>query len=247
MQANHWGADDFASGTVLDIWNFRGKQKMIDAGRKKLTSVTQDDLGIKDAADGLSNSQRQWLQIGGLPPECVDDGFYLDRDGLANEMTGWTYPYHLIDFETAAVALPFHKGRRPYEQVAFQFSHHVLESDGSVRHQDEFLLAEPGVFPNYAFVRALRVALIGDQGTVMRWSHHENSILTAIKTQLLEDAAPPDDMAALIDFIDSITKGGPRAMVDLADVARRRYFHPSTHGSNSIKKVLPSVLISSDF
>ena len=247
MQANHWGADDFAGGTVLDIWNFRSKQKMIDAGRKKLTSVTQDDLGIKDAADGLSNSQRQWLQIGGLPPECVDDGFYLDRDGLANEMTAWTYPYHLIDFETASVALPFHQGRRPYEQVAFQFSHHVLESDGSVRHQDEFLLAEPGVFPNYAFVRALRAALIGDHGTVMRWSHHENSILNAIKTQLLEDAAPPDDMAALIDFIDSITKGGPRAMVDLADVARRRYFHPSTHGSNSIKKVLPSVMSSSDF
>jgi hypothetical protein len=38
-----------------------------------------------------------------------------------------TYPLHLIDFETAAVELPFHVGRRPYEQVDFQFSHHVLE------------------------------------------------------------------------------------------------------------------------
>jgi hypothetical protein len=31
-------------------------------------------------------------------------------------------------------------------------------------------------------------------------------------------------------------------MVDLADVARKHYFHPSTKGSCSIKKVLPAVM-----
>jgi hypothetical protein len=162
-------------------------------------------------------------------------------------MQGWTYPLHMIDFETAAVALPFHTGRRPYEQVAFQFSHHVIEADGSVRHADEFLNATPGEFPNYAFVRALREALQHDQGTIMRWSHHENSILNAIKTQLAMDDAPPEDTADLVAFIDSITKGGERAMVDLADVARKHYFHPSTKGSCSIKKVLPAVMQSSQF
>jgi len=143
------------------------------------------------------------------------------------------------------VALPFHTGRRPYEQVAFQFSHHVLEHDGSVRHADEFLSGTPGELPNYAFVRALREALRHDLGTVMRWSHHENSILNAIKTQLTMDASPPNDTADLIAFIDNVTKGGERAMVDLADVARKHYFHPSTKGSCSIKKVLPAVLQSS--
>jgi len=69
--------------------------------------------------------------VNGLPPECDQDGFYLYRDGLALEKQGWTYPLHLIDFETAAVAIPFHAGRRPYEQVAFQFSHHVMEADGT--------------------------------------------------------------------------------------------------------------------
>ena len=32
------------------------------------------------------------------------------------------------------VAIPFHEGRRPYEQIAFQFSHHVIREDGSVAH-----------------------------------------------------------------------------------------------------------------
>lgn len=103
------------------------------------------------------------------------------------------------------------------------------------------------MFPNYAFVRALRAALIKDNGTIFRWSHHENSILNAIKQQLREDDEPPSDTQQLTDFIDVVTKGGARSMVDLADVARRRYFHPSTQGSCSIKKVLPSVMQSSAF
>jgi hypothetical protein len=131
--------------------------------------------------------------------------------------------------------------------VGFQFSHHVLEVDGSVRHADQFLCDDPGVFPNYAFVRALREALRHDQGTIMRWSHHENTILEAIKTQLNQDAEAPDDTDALIAFIEDITKEGDRAMVDLADLARKHYFHPSTKGSSSIKKVLPAVMSSSAF
>lgn len=247
-QANNWTDQDFVNGTVLDIWNFRGKDKLIQAGVVKINQVTEEDIKLTDDDFGpLSNSQRQWLQINGLPDDCAADGYYLDRAGLAHVMQGWTYPLHMIDFETAAVALPFHTGRRPYEQVAFQFSHHVIEADGSVRHADEFLNATPGEFPNYAFVRALRQALQHDQGTIMRWSHHENSILNAIKTQLAMDDAPPADTADLVAFIDSITKGGERAMVDLADVARKHYFHPSTKGSCSIKKVLPAVMQSSQF
>lgn len=162
-------------------------------------------------------------------------------------MREWTYPLHLIDFETAAVALPFHSGRRPYEQVAFQFSHHVLEADGRLRHLGQFLSDAPGEFPNYAFVRALYEELRHDQGSIMRWSHHENSILNAIKDQLNVDAEPPADKDELIAFIECITKDGPRAMIDLADVARKHYFHPHTQGSCSIKKVLPAVMSSSVF
>jgi hypothetical protein len=61
------------------------------------------------------------------------------------------------------------------------------------------------------------------------------------------DGQPPEDTADLIAFIDEVTKGGPRAMVDLADIARKHYFHPSTKGSCSIKKVLPAVMQSSQF
>lgn len=245
-QANGWSDQDFESGTVLDLWNFRGKDKLIQQGVFKLSEVKEEDLKLTSHdLSPLSIGQRQWMQINGLPDEWKAKGYYLDVDGLASVMRNWVYPFHLIDFETAAAALPFHAGRRPYEQVAFQFSHHVLEADGTLRHADQFLHDVPGEFPNYHFVRALREALRNDQGTIFRWSHHENSILNAIKEQLEGESNPPPDREKLIDFINHITRGGERAMVDLADVARKHYFHPRTQGSCSIKKVMPAVLGSS--
>ena len=247
-EANGWSDLDFLGGTVLDLWNFRGKDRLIQQGVYKLSQVKEEDLKLTEhELSPLSNSERQWMQVAGLPEDSRHKGYYLDWKGLHSSMREWTYPLHLIDFETASAALPFHAGRRPYEQVAFQFSHHVLEADGHLRHVGQFLSDTPGEFPNYDFVRALNNALRHDQGTIMRWSHHENSILNAIRDQLNVEADPPADKDELISFIDLITKDGQRAMVDLAEIARKHYFHPSTKGSCSIKKVLPAVLQSSAF
>ncbi|NDF45706.1 MAG: DUF2779 domain-containing protein, partial [Betaproteobacteria bacterium] len=102
-EANRWSDADFEGGTVLDLWNFRSKGKLIEQGVCKLSQVTEDDLKLIDHDySPLSNAQRQWMQVAGLPDEAKAQGYYLDRDGLQSEMRGWTYPLHLIDFETAA-------------------------------------------------------------------------------------------------------------------------------------------------
>ncbi len=237
--------EELKKGTVLDLWNFRRKAALIDQGSYKLSQVIRDDLGeFEDEAglEGLSRPQRQWLQVNGIPDDHPHEGFYLDDALVLHEMAGWNYPYHFIDFETSAVALPFHSEMRPYEAVAFQFSHHVMEKDGSVRHADEFLSVEPGDFPNYEFARALKNALTKDNGSVFMWSHHENSILSAILKQLAEETNKPEDAEELEAFIKSLIKGGDRAMIDLCKLSEKAFFHPDTRGSNSIKKVLPAIL-----
>jgi hypothetical protein len=153
----------------------------------------------------------------------------------------------MIDFETSTTALPFFKGMRPYESVAFQFSHHIIYEDGSIKHLGEFILAEAGQFPNYEFVRALKKELDIDYGTVFRWAAHENTILNHIATQLINDQNPPSDRDALLQFIDTLITGGSRAMVDLNEIAKRTYYHPDTKARTSIKKVLPAVLKSSAY
>ena len=235
-------------GTIFDIWNLGDKKRLLDAGVFFKGEISQVQLNYQEAASGLSDSQRQWMQVSGQWPGGGE--FYLDRALIAREMQGWRYPLHFIDFETSRVAIPFAAGQRPYAVTAFQFSHHVVDEAGQVRHQSQFLQTQPGQQPNYDFVRALQLA-VGAEGTIFMWWPHENSTLNAILDELEADAAPPADAAALKAFILSVTsakgRSGERAMVDLCTLSRRAYFHPLTQGSSSIKKVLPSVLQSSEF
>jgi hypothetical protein len=236
---------DLAQGTVLDIWNYRGKSKLISDGRVRLSAVSQDDIDIKDGGLTLSTTERQWMQASGIAPQEDRGGYWLADSWMRQEMAQWVYPYHFIDFETSGVALPFFTGMRPYEQIAFQFSHHVMYADGRVEHAGEFLMTEPVAFPNFAFARALKQELENDRGTVFMWSPHENTILNKIVDQIAGTANPPPDGAALGEFMQSLVRNGDRAMYDLCRLSRDAYFHVSTKGSSSIKKVLPAVMATS--
>jgi hypothetical protein len=251
--ALNWTDAQIDEGTVLDIWNFRGKQDLIERGVHRLRDVTQEDLKYAQAEEGLSPSQRQWMQVSGHWPGGQD--FYLDQQLIAREMAGWSFPLHFIDFETARVAIPFFAGQRPYANIAFQFSHHERQEDGTLAHKNQFLSTTPGIRPNYEFVRQLKKA-IGDRGTVFMWWPHENTTLNAILEELENDPAPPSDASLIRDAILDLTivksgkkvvRSGNRTLVDLCRLAQLAFFHPSTKASSSIKKVLPAVMHSSAY
>ncbi|HBD7093960.1 TPA: DUF2779 domain-containing protein [Legionella pneumophila] len=246
---------DFLDPTVLDLWNFRNREKCLQNGLIKLRDFDEDDLSVKDDdKPGLSTSQRQLLQI--EKAKNNDNTLWLDEQGLHDEMQSWTYPLHFIDFETAMLPIPFKKGAHPYQGIAFQFSHHIMDEKGCVAHVGEYLNTEPGVDPSIDFIRALKSELDKDSGTIFRYSNHENSYLNTILKQLLKLPEPPADLDVLIAFIKSITKStsnsrdkwqGERCMVDLCELVKRFYYDPLTNGSNSIKKVLPAILNRSQF
>lgn len=237
-------------GIVLDLYSSTRKSALLQQRKILLNTKTlsQDDIGYKTGDQGLTITERQWMQITGEIPEPYNQGgFYLDTVMIQKAMTSWTFPWHMIDFETSTTALPFFKGMRPYESTAFQFSHHIIHADGKVEHAGQFLMAEPNANPNIEFVRALKAELDKDNGTVFRWATHENTILSHVLKQLNASKNPPEDKDALIGFIESILKDGNRAMVDLCDLAKRAYYHPDTKGSSSIKVVLPAVMKTSEF
>lgn len=203
---------------------------------------------------GWTINERKWVQI-----DRTNDGSkepVILRDELRAEMATWKFPLHMIDFETTNSALPYFDGQRPYEQVAFQFSHHIIYDDGRIEHAGQFLKTKPGEFPNFDFVRELKEQL-GTEGSVFRYATHENSILNAIREQLLK--SDEKDKAELVDFIESITHRGKkkkdghyehegeRDMIDLCEIVKRFYWHPIMKGSNSIKQVLPAVLNSGTY
>lgn len=238
---------------IFDIWNFRKAEKLISQGVLFADEVTEDDISPSQSKDGvgLSQSQRQWLQV--QKEKDHDKTPFVDYSGLNAEVNSWTFPIHCIDFETTMVALPFNKNRRPYEQMAFQFSHHMMTKEGAISHKSQYINQEKGKFPNFDFLRALKKSLSEDKGTILRFAAHENTVLCQIRQQILDTKPGIPDAAELIHFIESITSGpdekwvGPRNMVDLCELVKKFYYHPKTKGSNSIKKVLPAILSDSKF
>ncbi len=252
---------DISRPLVFDIWNFRKSESLIADHKVFMTDLCEEDFkpstikksksrnSDEDAAKPakrLEAWQRQWLQVSKQIKH--DPKPYIDLDGLRDLFATVVFPLHCIDFETTTMAIPFHKGRRPYEQIAFQFSHHILHQDGRVEHADQHLDMRLGVFPNFDFVRKLKESLSKNQGTIFRFAPHENTVLRQIRSQLT--ATPQKDQEDLIAFIDQITKPtddkdgepGPRNMQDLRLWVLDCFYHPLMGGSNSIKKVIPAVL-----
>jgi hypothetical protein len=249
--------DKIDNELVLSLWDFKKKQEYIESRKFLLSDLTREDLEPKTKKKGpvnhgLSRVDRQMLQVD--KSRNKDSSSFIDTDSLKGTIASWRFPLHFIDFETTAVAIPFNAGRRPYEQIAFQFSHHIVRENGTIEHKSEWISTQTGAFPNFEFVRALKKELEQDNGTIFRFAAHENTILNVIYRQLLD--SNEKDATELRAWIKTITKStsssaeewsGDRTMVDLREIILKYYFNPLTKGSNSIKQVLPAVLQSSAY
>ena len=253
---------DFNKTMVFEmlLTGLRGKlDKWIKEGRFFISELDENDLSAKNSKpkkkEGMSATDRRILQWEKV--KSTDTFPFLDIEGLKDEIADYKYPLHFIDFETAMVALPFYKNRSPYEGIAFQFSHHQINKDGSIEHKGQFLKTTPGEFPNFDFLRELKSQLEKDNGTIFRYHIHENTFLHHIYVQLVaSNLKDVPDKVELIAFIKSITHYGKdksfewkgnRDMVDLADLVFRFYYSPHAKGSYSIKKILPAVIDNSEF
>ena len=247
----NWTETEFKKPNILEIWDCRDGS-LLDQGKILMEDLSSDDLKLKPEAGKISRTERQVIQVEKAVRNDLQPFVLLDE--LRAEMDTWIFPLHFIDFETSTVALPFTKGRKPYEQVAFQFSHHVYHEDGRVDHMTEYINDNPGEFPNFKFAEALKRALENDNGTIFRFADHENSIINAIIKQMNDDPGTADER--LIIFLKSISHSsknsvekweGERDMVDLRKVILNYYYNPLTKGSNSLKYVLPAILNTSKF
>lgn len=253
-EALAYNDEDMNEPNIFELWNNRSKDKQIEKGIIKLKDLTEDEIPIKPSLDGgISPTERQWIQI---EKAITNDGsIWVDKKGLVSEIKSWRFPYHFIDFEIAMLPIPLKKGQYPYQGLAFQFSHHVMDANGDVRHAGEYLNDEIGIDPNINFIRALKHELENDMGTVFMYSSHENTFLNFILSQVENDDSL-EDKDALIGFIKTITKPKNdrrhkwcpiRPMIELLEVVKKYYYNPKTKGSNSIKKVLPAILDSSQY
>jgi hypothetical protein len=198
-------------------------------GHAKFSDIEDKDLVRADGEIGPRNI-RQRLQRKYTLSDCE----YIDPK-LPAILEKCAYPLHFIDFETSRVAVPYHAGMRPYEQVAFQWSCHTIREEGTPLEHTEWTNIEDA-YPNFEFARSLRDTL-GDNGSVVIWSKFERTALRDIRDQLVKYHVRDKELA---DWLDRTTAdGGP--MVDMLELAKDHYFHPKMKGRLSLKYVLPAV------
>lgn len=133
------------------------------------------------------------------------------------------FPRYYFDFEAISLALPAWKGRRPYEQVPFQWSLHIETAPGVFTHKAFIELS--GSDPAKACAKSL-VRALGKKGPVLVYhASYEGSRLKEMAEQF------PELSKSLLDIVTRLE--------DLELWVRDFYYHPQMKGSYSIKKVLP--------
>lgn len=207
---------------------------MLASGRASLHDIPEAALGNGKIA-ARQRLQRQHTAAG--------TAHYDQRLDVA--IARVRYPLHFIDFETARLAIPWHRGMRPYGQVAFQWSCHTQREPGGTFEHREWLFLDPG-WPNADFAHALR-SVVGDDGTILTWAHHEASVLTDVAHELATIDAGDADLAAwLTTAVRPLDVDDPETwregrMLDLCKLTKAAFYHPGMQGSNSIKAVLAAL------
>ena len=242
--------EKFKNEKVIDLWNFRGSQKLIDQDKYFIESLSLDDLKIeKEPAlteAAFSMKDRHYFQCFGIDTYKNKEGYLFNSKFLDKEIGKWKYPLNFIDFETATPAIPPYKGLSPYEMIAFQYSIHTLTEDGVVEHSSQFLSTSAAEFPNFAFLKNLVNDLSKNSGSVFMWHYHERTTLESIQKQILK-LKMAEEYQVELDFLQKLLQGGEREIIDLLALCRDGVFYPDIMGSNSIKKVLPAAIHHSKF
>lgn len=212
--------------------------ELISEGKTNLFDVDFERLKNSKGVLG-KRATRQLIQI-----EYTRQNTEWISEELSAFARNLKYPIHFIDFETYTGALPFHKGMRPYELIAFQWSCHTIKKPGAPPVHSEWIhtgsmYPKPNEFPNFEFALSL-MRQIGTSGTPLMWATHENTVLRAIMNQMEIFGIQNDELR---NWLFNIISDGDREgrLVDMNKMAVEHYFHPFMKGRTSIKKVLPAI------
>ncbi|MBR1285384.1 DUF2779 domain-containing protein [Bradyrhizobium sp. AUGA SZCCT0177] len=154
--------------------------------------------------------------VSGVPYVAANLGPLLDTFGP---------PSCYLDFEAMTPPIPLYEGTRPYQTIPFQWSLHMVDSDGTMGHKE--FLADGVSDPRRQFAEALIDGLAGSDDPIIVYSAYE-------KTRLRELASDFPDLSADLGALTV-------RLADLLPVVRTALYLPEFQYSNSIKSVAPAL------
>ncbi|MEY3370579.1 MAG: hypothetical protein RLZZ361_1249 [Cyanobacteriota bacterium] len=205
--------------SVFSLSNARGKDwDLYNQGYIKLEDIPL----TKSVLSQISNKHIQQIE------SYVQNKTHINQEAIAKELAKLKFPIAFLDFETYQDAIPQHAGTRPFEQIPFQYSLHILETPESELGHKEFL-ADPNQDPRKDFITTLLSDLPATGSIVVYNRSFEAGVLEKLAGYFPE--LEPSIKDVLERFFDL-----------MLFFQRRDYYHPDMHGSYSIKKVLPALI-----
>ena len=152
---------------------------------------------------------------------------FVNIPAIKDFLSRLEFPIHFLDFETVNPAIPFYDRSRPYQNIPFQFSLHILPEWRRNPQHHGFLVA--GIEdPRPEILKRLQV-LIEDHGSIL--SYNMNFELTRLKecVELFPEYKP---------WFKRIEK---RFMDLIVPFRSFDYYDPKQMGRTSIKNVYPAL------
>jgi hypothetical protein len=207
-------------------WSFLPEASVFTLYRGGAKSFTLLQQGIQKLADipaDVTLTDNQAIQraalLAGQP--------HIDRPALAAFLGQLEYPVSYLDFETIGTAIPLFDGVKPYQQVPFQYSLHIVRQPGADPEHHSFL-AEGKEDPRPKFMQNLR-EILPTTGSVVAYN-------AGFETGRLKECCE-----LLPEYKPWLRKVTPRIVDLLLPFRGFRYHHPNQNGSNSMKSVLPAL------
>jgi hypothetical protein len=196
-----------------------------------LKVAQQKEMPDPSPALAKLNSKNDWSLIyeNIVPSEkkvwAEDTKPTLDTANIRGFLGELVYPLYFLDYETLMSLIPYFDGQRPYQQVPFQYSIHVLRSPEAEPEWYEYLHRD-----NSNPVRPLTEKLLedlGTSGTILVWYEKFEK---ARNTELGE---------MLPEYEDALEAINARIVDLIIPFKNKWYDDPRCEGSASIKAVLP--------
>jgi hypothetical protein len=209
-----------------ECWGFLPENSIFDlrGGKTKQFSLyEQGILSIKDIPDHIPLSGQQQIQ-----KECVITGkVHVEKREIRRFLSKLKYPLYYLDFETVGLAIPIYDDTRPYQDIPFQFSLHVVENHASEPTHHSFL-ADGREDPRPHILSELQ-RLLGSEGSIIAYNAgFEQGVLRE-----LVDAFP--------NYTDWLAGILPRMVDLLFPFTNFHYYNAAQRDTASLKKVLPAI------
>jgi hypothetical protein len=153
----------------------------------------------------------------------------IDISNIQNFVNSLLYPIYHLDFETMTSAVPIYDKSRPYQQLVFQYSLHIEEENGEVKHKEYLAEANPNIDPRKAFVEQL-IQDCGTSGDVLVYN-------------IGFERGKLNDLINLYPVYSEEINNIISRLKDLMTPFQKKwYYTPEMKGSYSIKYVLPALV-----